>query len=325
MRPDGDLEPTANPVLLQRHPFYPHAYVAVGAIHAGNTQAADRILDFLSSQTPRPRVAWGSPRTGDQLQRFDTISTAAVGLAFLERGELERARGAVAFLLRMLDIQPEPEAAFFSTIFEDGQLQTTFPDGDGGRDRCVRFASRFQVWWMLSFPLIFLARFAEATGEPEALRGALRYLSLLDRSPQAWNDMSAGKLALGCALLYRQAGDPGHRRRALKAIRAVVSRQLADGGWHACRGGEGGAADAPTALGFEVNLEFVLLMSLVGRALAERDGVAYAEPPTLQHGGRMLRWACLSERALLRAARGQAYRFHASRFARWLNQHSRDL
>jgi hypothetical protein len=316
--PDGDLRPTANQVLLRRHPLYPHAHVAIGAIRTGRTETADRVLDFLVSQCPDRQVAWGDRRQGDESRRFDAISTAAIGLAFLERGDLDQARGAADFLIRLLDIQPKREEIFFSSVSEDGRLLTSFPDEDSSHDRCVRLGSRFQVWWALSFPLVFLARYSEIAAESAAWRGALGYLALLERSPQAWDDLSAGKLALGCALLYRQAGDPEHRKRALRAICALVGRQLADGRWNACNGGEGGSRDAPTAMGFEVNLEFALLMSLVGRSLAERDGRVFAEPGDQDEIGILARWVCRSERALLRTARAKAYRFHATRLGRWL-------
>lgn len=313
LQPDGDLGPIHNESLVRQNPLYVHGHVAVGAARMGRLDVTGRLLEFLAAHRHERLAGWGDRCDANGERRYGSVSTACIGLAFLERGDLDLASGAVEFLARLIALQPKPETVFFQWIADDGSLLTAPRDGDLERDCSVRLTQRFQVWWAISFPLILLARFAGLTNDASAWRTATRYLALLDRSPQAWNDLSAGKLSLACALMYRHRGDPRHRARAMQAARAVASRMTADGGWHACQGGEGGTPAAPTRLGYEVNLEFALTMAWAGRCLAERDGTAFTYPAVLERPGPLARWICRSERILLGFAREKSYGWHAAR------------
>lgn len=50
LRSDGDLGPSGNPVIDERHAFYQHAFVAIGARLGGRLDMAARMLDFLAAQ-----------------------------------------------------------------------------------------------------------------------------------------------------------------------------------------------------------------------------------------------------------------------------------
>lgn len=319
LREDGDLEPIHNQILLERHPLYPHAYVIIGALSAGRTNLAGRILDFMTNHRHAGLGAWGDRIETGERQRFDSVSTSCAGLAFLQSGRLDEAHGAATFLERLLDLQPDPENVFYSSTFGNGELITEFPDSRAALDRRIRIYGRFQVWWAISFPLIFLARFAGTRGEKHWLGTARRYLSLLDRSRQSWDDLSAGKAAWGCALLYRLTGDPGYRARAFTAARAIVSRLARDGGWNDCINGEGGTSDAPTVMGYEVSTEFALLMALISEAVTSGDGVAFTAPSRMDKEGTVDRWTRQFERCIFHQLRIKSYRWHTTRLGKWLN------
>ena len=316
--PNGDLAPIGNPVLIDRHPLYCHGHVAIGAARAGRSDFADGLLDFMLPHRHPELGAWGDRLDTPEPRRFDSISTACVGLAMLERGRLEEAAAAVDFLARLLERQPDPARVFLSTVYANGDLLAPGSGSGSGADRQVRISGRFQVWWAISFPLIFLARHAEVTGEPRSLRAALAYLALLDRCRQAWDDMSAGKAALGCATLYRLTGEPGFRARAFKAVRAIVSRLAADGGIRTQPSGEAGSARSPTIFAYEVNAEFASILASVGQAVAQRDGSPLLLPVAVPADEPLGGWACHAERLLLHQARIRSYQWHKTRLARWM-------
>ncbi len=236
LRADGDLEPVNGRNLRERYPLYPHAHVALGAVLADRADVTDRILEFLSRHRHPELGAWGDRGDGRQARRFDAISTSSVALAFLERGRLDEADAAARFLENLLDIQPNPGTEFLTTVLGSGELLTEFPDALVATDRRVKLGARFQVWHAIGFPLAFLARLLEVSGDEHWLHVANRYLSLLDRSAQSWTDLSTGKSAWGCAVLYRVTGEPGYRERALRALRALVALQAGDGGMAALHG-----------------------------------------------------------------------------------------
>lgn len=315
---NGDLGPICNPVLLERHPLYPHGHIAIGAARAGRGDLADGILDYLSTHRHPDLGAWGDLLDAPEPRRFDSISTACAGLALLERGRLDEAGVAVDFLLRLLKAQPDPDRSFLSTMYGSGELPGVGPGSGLGAERRVYFSGRFQLWWAISFPLLFLARYAEVIGEPHGLQAARAYLFMLDRCRQAWDDMSAGKAALGCGWLYRLTGEPGLRARAFKALRAVVSRLAADGGVRTPAGGAGGSVQSPWVGGHEVNAEFTLVLASAGQAVAQRDGAPFLLPAEMAAEERLDDWSCQAERLLLHKARVWSYRWHRSSAARWL-------
>ena len=276
---------------------------------ADRTDLVDRSLNFLSRFRHPELGAWGDRDDGQQPRRFDSISTSSIGLAFLEGGRLDDALAAAYFLERLLDLQASNERVFFTSVLGSGELVTTDSKTDilGGWQ--IDFTSRFQLWWAISFPIIFLGRLMEMTEDQRWVHVADRYLKLLDHSAQAWNDLSSGKLAWGCAILYRATGNPAYKRLALRAARALVSRMSSDGGWSACRKGEGQTNGTTNAIGYEVSTEFTLWLSLVGEALAQGDGAAWTSPAQYGEESTPDRWARQAERLMWQRARIVQFRY----------------
>ena len=291
LQPDGDLAPINSETLQRRYPLVPHAHVAIGATLLGRDDLANRLLDFMAQQRDPELRAWGDRADGRRQQQFDAISTACIGLAFLEAGRHGEAHDAGAFLDRLLDCQPQPATDLFTTLLSSGDLLTEFPDKTTTVERRVTFASRFQVWHALGFPIMLLARLYETDGDPSWLRSADRFVAMYDRSGQAWIDLATGKAAYGFAILYRATGDKAYRERAQRATRGLVSWQDRDGAWLTCLEGQGGTADAATSMGYEVCTEIAMWLDVIGEILSEEDGVSW-RPPTDANGHRHFeRWA----------------------------------
>jgi hypothetical protein len=149
----------------------------------------------------------------------------------------------------------------------------------------------------------------EVSGDEHWLHVANRYLSLLDRSAQSWTDLSTGKSAWGCAVLYRVTGEPGYRERALRALRALVALQAGDGGWLPCLDGDGGTSDAPTTNGYDVTVELAHWLALTGETVAQRDGIAWNPPARSGDEEPFDRWNRQAERIMLQLVRRASYRW----------------
>lgn len=311
LRPDGTIDHINNSKVLTYHPYYPHAHIAIGAILSGRSDLCEILLDFLIRQRHSQLHGWGGDQEGQPA--LDSISAASNGLAFLEGGREETAIEAARFLQRLLELQPRPETEFFTSVNFDGKLVTKISNTEFARCRCLVLGDRFQAWGAIGFPLLFLARLLEVSGDQTWLELAGRYFALLDRSPQAWNDLSSGKLAWACAVFYRFTGARAYRDRALGATRAMVSRQGGDGGWYACRNGEGQTMGVINPMGYEVSTEYALWLSLTGETLAKSDGRPWI--PVIDYGVESRVGRCLGqvERIALRKLRTISFRWHRFR------------
>lgn len=274
LRDDGDLVPVHSPKLRERYPLIPHAHIALGAGLVGRTELRDTLLDFLAGQQHSEWRGWGDRVDGSHPRRVDSISTACIGLAFLEAERPEAAREAAGFLEKLVDAQPAPATDLLTTV-TDSSVMTDFPDDATRVDRRVTFSLRFQVWHAIGFPIMLLGRLYESNRDPRWLRLAEHFVGLFDVSPQAWIDLSAGKAAWGFAVLYRATGDRRHRQRALRALRGLVSWQDPDGGWLGCLDGAGGSGSSVTSIGYEIDTELTMWLSAVGRIIADEDDVTW--------------------------------------------------
>jgi hypothetical protein len=283
--PSGDLVPVTGEKLMRRYPLIPMAHVAIGATLVGRVELADQLLGLLDQHRHRELGGWGDRREAPGLQRLDAVSTACIGLAFLEAGRLAEARAAAGFLERLLGAQPDIETEFYTTMLASGELLTQFPDAETGVDRRVIHTNRYQVWHAIGFPIMLFGRLYETDGDSRWRDLADTFVGMLDRSRQAWFDLAGGKAAWGSAVMYRATGDRGYRRRAMRNVRGLVSFQDADGSWLSCLGGDGGTARQATSLGYEVSTELPFWLALVGRTIAERDGVRWIPPSEVRPGG----------------------------------------
>jgi hypothetical protein len=122
---------------------------------------------------------------------------------------------------------------------------------------------------------------------------------MIDRCPQAWNDASSGKLAGGCAVLYRTTGERGHRRNALRAASALVARQNVIGGWYRMRKGPGPGNFQPNAVSLEISTEFAHWLALVSQTIAQGDGTSTLQSALVAGEKPVARWMRQAERMLL--------------------------
>ncbi|MHB1294463.1 MAG: hypothetical protein ACYC4R_05655 [Anaerolineae bacterium] len=268
LQPNGDLAPREHPWHREVHYLYANAYFVLGGAHLGRYDVSEPALRYLLSlQSPVTGAFASTPPTGGMPLRYDSISTAAGGLACLAAGRLEQARAAGNWLMRLLARQPEPATAFYGTVAAGDALVTRYSDGQAAW-RVVRTDHAGQIWYMVGLPFAFLVLLAQATGSAEHLEGAHHYLAFQESCVEPWSGPSSGKAGWGCAALYRLTGEARLREIALGIGAYMAGFQLGDGSF-SLTPVEGKLQDRPLAPGdFDLTAEYTLWLGEIAANLA---------------------------------------------------------
>ena len=236
LRDDGNLKTTrevktADPVLAQYEP-YMNAWVVMGAQKLGRFDVAQPTWDFVDDFF---HPTWGGFTMHAPYGRGDDVTeaivTALLGLSSLYVGDLDRARKAGSFLLRLIDLQPDLEYGFYLRLDEKRDLITEFAEEEAPL-YVVRADSPQQLYFFMGGPMGFLARLAEATSDPAYLNGARAYLAFLQSVDQSLYTFSfSHKVAWGASVLARVGDDKEALEMAIRIADFLVDIQDTSGGW----------------------------------------------------------------------------------------------
>lgn len=185
---------------------YPNAWLALGSLRLGRLELAYRAWAYLRAfdapdggfRTRRPR-----PGAGDDV--VDVLTSAHVGLLALSFGERSRAHQAGEYLGRVLDSQDDLGRGLLLRTSASGKLVDTFAPSAAAFHVVDRSAPD-QAYFMVGYPIAFLAKLAEVTGERAYLASAGGYLQFalscegnLRASPLshkvAWGAATFGRIA----------------------------------------------------------------------------------------------------------------------------------
>ena len=275
MTAGGDFLPRHHPWHTNVHYLYPNAYFIVGAMMAGRYEVAMPAIDFMLSQQDGGHGGFYTRRTEPgQKQMCDTMSSGAAGMALLAGGQVQAARRTADFFARMIELQPDPGARFYTTVEADGSLGTEMQDDTEPFWRIVDTKIENQCWYAVGLPFAFLVRLAEATGEAQHQELAQWYFDFQERCVDPWDGGSSGKAGWGCAMLYRITGEQKYREIALHVAGNIASQQDDDGSWILRAGGysEGDERTLANAA-FDVTSEFTLWLAVIAANVMARDGV----------------------------------------------------
>lgn len=236
LRKDGNLRTTpevktADPVLAQYEP-YMNAWVVMGAQKLGRFDVAQPVWDFVDDFF---HPTWGGFTMHAAYGRGDDVTeaivTALLGLSSLYVGDLDRARKAGSFLLRLIELQPDLEHGFYLRLDEKRDLITEFAEEEAPL-YVVRADHPQQLYFFVGGPMGFLARLAEATSDQAYLDGARAYLTFLQSVDESLYTFSfSHKVAWGASVLARVGDDPAAREMAIRVANFLVDIQDASGGW----------------------------------------------------------------------------------------------
>jgi len=216
---DGDLQRngpcTRNPVYADNLHHYMNSWVVRGAAALGTRDAGEKMLGYLKTQQDGQT---GGVFTRRGAKSADVGSTAAVGMAACDMGDMDVASGAGRFLLSALDSQPGGED--FYLRFRGAAPVREFPEDTAGF-HVIRAGVRNQAYWFPGFAMAFLCRLAVDAGEDAYTAGARGYLAVVANcADDKYSTLASGKLGWGMGALYRRsqrrrrtAGSGGGRRR----------------------------------------------------------------------------------------------------------------
>lgn len=161
---------------------YPNGWLAMAAQRMGRFDIAYPAFEYLRSyQNPGQDgfLTSGPCRFGDGAKSgdggTDALTTAHLGLVCLYFGDLQRAQGAGRWLARLLAIQPELGEGLFLRLDRSGHLVRDVPEGKAAF-HLVSAREPNQAYFMIGYPVAFLAKLFEATADDAHLHAARGYL-----------------------------------------------------------------------------------------------------------------------------------------------------
>jgi len=227
LAPDRKSENAA----FQEYWAYPNAWIALGSLRLGRLDVAYPAIAYLRSHDAACGGFLTHRRTADADDVVDALTTAHLGLLALSSGDVRRAQRAGGYLAALLDAQPDLDRGLHLRTDAGGRVIEEFP-AEAAAFHLVHRIEPGQAYFMVGYPIAFLARLAEATGDRNHLRIARGYL---DFALSCEGDLRASplshKVAWGAAVLGRIDGEP----RAIELTRQIAAFLLeiqdADGSW----------------------------------------------------------------------------------------------
>ncbi|KAK3262606.1 hypothetical protein CYMTET_28549 [Cymbomonas tetramitiformis] len=179
-----------DPVYRTEYPAYCQAWLATAASELGlldeassELQHVDKYVDTIqrAATVRQPFVANGSADTN----MTDIFATAVVANVYHHCGDMSKTKALAHKIIECVRKQPQSDSKFFLRMSGTGELITDIAEDLADRGFYVIDSERpDQLYFMLGFPLIILARLFKLTGDEEYLNGArllLAFLKLCDR------------------------------------------------------------------------------------------------------------------------------------------------
>ncbi|EDY39424.1 conserved hypothetical protein [Cyanobium sp. PCC 7001] len=222
---------TADPVLAG-YPAYMSGWIAMAAHKIGRFDLSLPAWSFLQRfWSDAPAGFTLQPRGDGQEAVLELLTCAHLGLASLYFADLERARGTARALQRFLDMQPAPTSRLYLQMSAEEQLLTEFPP-EVAPLHCVEAGEPGQAWFFLGYPIAFLCRLHQATGEAAPLATARGYGGFAAAcAPRMVPEPFAHKVAWGCAELASATGEAAPRALSEAIVRHLLQGQNAEGTW----------------------------------------------------------------------------------------------
>ncbi|MGH3853538.1 MAG: hypothetical protein ACRDR6_08575 [Pseudonocardiaceae bacterium] len=179
------------------------------------------------------------------------MTTAHLGLVCLYFGDVRRAEGAGRWLARLLTLQPNPRAGLFLRLDRSGHLVRDVPE-DKAAFFVVRAREPDQAYFMIGYPIGFLAKLYEATADDAYLRTARGYLDFaLACEGNLRSCHTSHKVAWGAAVAARITGEPRYTELAVTIADHLLDIQDPSGAW---------LADQPAHTTFDQTAEITILL-----------------------------------------------------------------
>lgn len=263
MRPDHDFTTSAghksDHAAFTEYWAYPNGWLAMAAHRMGRFDIAYPAFEYLRSCHEPARGGFftsGSSGSGDG--GTDALTTAHLGLACLSFGDVHRAEAAGRWLARLLAVQPDSRAGLFLRRDRSGHLVCDVPEGKAAF-HVVSARDPDQAYFMIGYPIAFLAKLFEATADDAHLRAARGYLDFaLSCQGNLRSCPTSHKVAWGAAVLARITGDLCCTDLAVTIADHLLGIQDPSGAW---------LADQPAHTTFDQTAEIAIWLQEISAEL----------------------------------------------------------
>lgn len=181
MRPDGDFmtsgdRKSANGAFVE-YWAYTNGWIALAAQKMGRFDIAYPAYRYLKSfyHARHGGFTTRCPYSEQAPNIVDVLTTAHLGLAALYFGEIEKATQAGKLLQRFMAVQPDLGTGFYLRMDDDGNLIGDYAP-DAALFHRVSAQEPQQAYFMIGYPIGFMAKLYMATGVSGFLDTAVGYL-----------------------------------------------------------------------------------------------------------------------------------------------------
>jgi hypothetical protein len=210
---------------------YPNAWIALAAQKMGRFDVAYPAYHYLKSFYHPQSGGFTTHRPTSQPNTIDILTTAHLGLTALYLGELEKAKRAGALLQTMEAMQPNRAIEFLLRQDENGQLITQYPQAMA-IFFSVSATQPNQAYFMIGYPIAFLAKLYRATSNLTYLETAKRYLEFaMSCQGNLRTFHFSHKIAWGAAMVANLTQETQCAEFATAIADYLVSIQDPSGAW----------------------------------------------------------------------------------------------
>lgn len=236
MRPDGDFvtdgETKSENAAFQEYWSYPNGWLVIAAQKAGRFDLAQVGFDYLRRFYNPTLDGFVTHRSAPaDAAVLDVLTNAHLGLVALYLGDLEKARAAGRMLARCAERQPDTASGFYLRLDVRGEPVTAYT-ADNAMFHQVSAVEPDQAFFMIGYPMAFLGKLYQATGDAACLATAQRYLEFaLSCGETIRRSHFAHKVAWGAAVLARLTVDRSAADLALAIAQSLLDSQDQSGAW----------------------------------------------------------------------------------------------
>lgn len=217
---------------LSQYWSYINGWIAIASQKMGRFDIAYRAEQYLQLFYHPEQGGFTTAQPygkGDNV--VDVLTTAHLGLLNLYFGKLEKAKQAGNLLQKFISIQPDINEGFYLRLDGNGELVTEFPQ-DSAILFCVSAKQPYQVYFMIGYPIAFLGKLYQATGEAGYLDAAKNYLEFALSCHESIRYFHfSHKVAWGSAIIAYLTKDAKYFDFSTSIADYLLSIQDAEGCW----------------------------------------------------------------------------------------------
>lgn len=234
---------------------YMDGWVAIGAWLLSEFGFAARICERLLPQQAVHGGILSGPKKWSGTPRYDVLTNASLGRAFLHAGMRDEAQSVADFLTQVVapEHQRAPEEGFDMSF--DAEWNHVEPSDPKDRPYYrFLYSLRGERVFCPAFACAFLCEMAQLGKQEKYLGAACKFLSVITRTPEFLDhSLANGKSGWAAGMLAIASSNVSAKQAALQIMPKMLARQREDGEFAAASG----AGQTPLAKRLESTAEHV--------------------------------------------------------------------